>query len=54
MPTVIFMTNSPSDKVHDSDVARKLSEIISRLTGKPEGYVMVCVQSGQVMTFGGT
>lgn len=54
MPVCVINTNVPSDKSRDSDLCLQLSKITASTVRKPEQYVMVQVNTDQVMSFGGT
>ena len=53
MPLVNLKTSSNQIK-NEQDLLESLSLEISRLTGKPEQYVMAIIQTGVPMSFAGT
>jgi phenylpyruvate tautomerase len=53
MPLVKIVTSA--DAPPDADaLLRELSALLARELGKPESYVMTCLEPGARMTFGGT
>ncbi|QDZ22045.1 macrophage migration inhibitory factor-like protein [Chloropicon primus] len=55
MPTLSIKTNTTSvDRISQSDVVREASALVADLLGKPEAYVMVLLEAGVTMAFGGT
>ncbi len=53
MPFIQINTSSKS--VLDNDLLqKKISKMVSDLTGKPENYVMTLIQSNSQMTFAGS
>ncbi|EFN53805.1 hypothetical protein CHLNCDRAFT_136510 [Chlorella variabilis] len=54
MPTFNLQTNVPGDRVSASQIVADLSKAVAQATGKPEGYVMVSLETGKQMMFGGT
>ncbi|KAK7088193.1 macrophage migration inhibitory factor homolog [Littorina saxatilis] len=53
MPTFVLNTNLPAEKIPKSFLT-DTSKLIAKELGKPETYVCVRVNPGQMMTFGGT
>ncbi|KAK7475051.1 hypothetical protein BaRGS_00033732 [Batillaria attramentaria] len=53
MPYFVLSTNLPADKIPKSFLA-DTSKLVAKELGKPETYVCVRVNPGQMMTFGGT
>lgn len=54
MPFLNLQTNATADDPARSELARALSELVSRELGKPLDYVQVQVQLGAFLTFAGT
>lgn len=54
MPYVNVRTNAALDEAAQKDLARKLSALASKLTGKPEQWVMAAVEGGAALAFGGS
>jgi phenylpyruvate tautomerase PptA (4-oxalocrotonate tautomerase family) len=54
MPYLKIETNQKLDEQTSSELALKASGFISGMLGKPESYVMVSIDSGKNMTFGGS
>ena len=54
MPLLHLVTNLEMDAENELAAAGALSKTAAGLLGKPESYVMVLVQGGQAMTFGGS
>ncbi|CAH1801470.1 unnamed protein product [Owenia fusiformis] len=53
MPTLVFDTNLPEDKVPE-DFYTAASNLIVEMTGKPIKYAAVHLHIEQLMSFGGT
>ncbi len=53
MPLLTLTTNQSLSVVQKTTLPTILSAEVARLLGKPESYVMVIVQDGQIMTMGG-
>ncbi|ELU07773.1 hypothetical protein CAPTEDRAFT_221346 [Capitella teleta] len=53
MPQFIINTNVPKAEIPPNMMA-EVSELVSKLVGKPETYVATHVLPDQLMTFGGT
>ena len=53
MPFVQINTSTKSD-VNNDLLQKKISKLISDLTGKPENYVMTMIQTKTEMTFAGS
>lgn len=54
MPLLRLTTNLELHQESEQAAAAALSTMAARQLGKPESYVMIVVQSGQAMLFGGT
>ncbi len=54
MPLLHLATNLEMDAESERAAASALSKAAADLLGKPESYVMVLLQGGQAMTFGGS
>ena len=54
MPLFEIRTNQTPSKEEARSVASDLSTICSEILRKPEGYVMVNIQVGQMLLFAGT
>jgi phenylpyruvate tautomerase PptA (4-oxalocrotonate tautomerase family) len=52
MPTLIIKTNAELPAHRRDDLLRAASAAVAELLGKPEGYVMVLLESGADMSFG--
>ncbi|VDN08205.1 unnamed protein product [Thelazia callipaeda] len=53
MPYLTIDTNVPREQV-TVEFLKKASSTVAKALGKPESYVSVHVNSGQLMTFGGS
>ncbi len=53
MPLINIKT-SYQDKLKSEELLREISIGISKLTGKPEKYVMALIETSHSMTFGGS
>ena len=53
MPFFKIESNQPMNADETQSILNKSSEFISKMLGKPEKYVMVSVEAGQQMLFGG-
>lgn len=53
MPYLKLNTNIELDRPAQSELARTLSQLLAAETRKPERYVMVEINAGKVMLFGG-
>jgi|GEM_PF-74526 len=53
VPYLKIQTNVPVESAARQDILRAASRLVARELGKPESYVMVNVQSGQDLIFGG-
>ena len=53
MPFIQIKTSSKS-VVNNDLLQKEISKMVSKLTGKPESYVMTMIQSDLQMTFGGS
>lgn len=54
MPTFNLQTNVPGDRVSASQIIADLSKAVASAVGKPESYVLVSLDTGKPMMFGGT
>ncbi|KAH6772264.1 Tautomerase/MIF superfamily protein [Perilla frutescens var. hirtella] len=54
MPTLNLFTNVPVDGVIASDILKDATKAVAKIIGKPESYVMVVVNGGVPIIFGGT
>ncbi|XP_057767295.1 uncharacterized protein LOC130987693 [Salvia miltiorrhiza] len=54
MPTLNLFTNVPVDGVVASDILKDATKAVAKIIGKPESYVMVVVNGGVPISFGGT
>ncbi len=54
MPYVRVETNAPLDAGARDELAGRLSALAARLTGKPERWVMVRVEAGAALLYGGS
>lgn len=54
MPTLNLFTNVPVDAVVASDILKDATKAVAKIIGKPESYVMVLVNGGVPISFGGT
>ncbi|KAG6410547.1 hypothetical protein SASPL_128608 [Salvia splendens] len=54
MPTLNLFTNVPVDGVVASDILKDATKAVAKIIGKPESYVMVLVNGGVPISFGGT
>ncbi|KAI4335356.1 hypothetical protein L6164_014008 [Bauhinia variegata] len=54
MPTLNLFTNIPVDAVVASDILRDATKAVAKIIGKPESYVMILVNGGVPIAFGGT
>lgn len=53
MPFIRILTSVTVPPTGDA-LLRDLSALLARELGKPEGYVMTCLEAGARMTFGGS
>lgn len=53
MPYFSIETNQAMDDAARQKLMKKTSQFVAELTGKPEQYVMIAVEPGTAMTFGG-
>ncbi|ESN93749.1 hypothetical protein HELRODRAFT_180615 [Helobdella robusta] len=53
MPSFTLNTNLPRDKIPPNFPA-EISKLLSKLTGKPESYITVAINSDQLRVFNGT
>ncbi|XP_076452683.1 macrophage migration inhibitory factor homolog [Babylonia areolata] len=53
MPLFVLNTNLPASDI-PAGFLKAMSMLVAKLLGKPESYVCVRVNPGQMMTFGGT
>ena len=51
MPCLVVKTNAKLTKEQLDAATAELSKIISKTTGKPEDYIMVCIEDGLAMRF---
>ena len=54
MPLVSVMTSAPSDDTRKEEILQDISRCTSEATGKPETYIMVCLESRQACMAGTT
>ncbi|XP_058755588.1 uncharacterized protein LOC131628992 [Vicia villosa] len=54
MPTLNLFTNIPVDPVIASDILRDATKAVAKIIGKPESYVMIVLNGGVPIAFGGT
>ncbi|KAL0302595.1 UNVERIFIED_CONTAM: Macrophage migration inhibitory factor [Sesamum angustifolium] len=54
MPTLNLFTNIPVDAVVASDILKDATKAVAKIIGKPESYVMILVNGGVPISFGGT
>ncbi|GFP84375.1 macrophage migration inhibitory factor homolog [Phtheirospermum japonicum] len=54
MPTLNLYTNVPVDGVVASDILKDATKAVAKIIGKPESYVMIVVNGGVPISFGGT
>jgi phenylpyruvate tautomerase len=54
MPTLLLKTNQNIDKPQQQALLGLCSQRIARALGKPEAYVMVCIETGLTMLFAGS
>ncbi|PIN08869.1 Macrophage migration inhibitory factor [Handroanthus impetiginosus] len=54
MPTLNLFTNVPVDGVVASDILKDATKAVAKIIGKPESYVMILVNGGVPISFGGT
>ncbi|KAL0374697.1 UNVERIFIED_CONTAM: Macrophage migration inhibitory factor [Sesamum radiatum] len=54
MPTLNLFTNVPVDAVVASDILKDATKAVAKIIGKPESYVMILVNGGVPISFGGT
>ncbi|KAJ1400635.1 Tautomerase/MIF superfamily [Sesbania bispinosa] len=54
MPTLNLFTNVPVDAVVASDILRDATKAVAKIIGKPESYVMILLNGGVPIAFGGT
>ncbi|KAL3644163.1 hypothetical protein CASFOL_012095 [Castilleja foliolosa] len=54
MPTLNLYTNVPVDGVVASDILKDATKAVAKIIGKPESYVMILVNGGVPISFGGT
>ncbi|KAK7291860.1 hypothetical protein RIF29_07353 [Crotalaria pallida] len=54
MPTLNLFTNLPLDSVIASDILRDATKTVSKIIGKPESYVMILLNGGVPIAFGGS
>ncbi|XP_057422394.1 uncharacterized protein LOC130716212 [Lotus japonicus] len=54
MPTLNLFTNIPVDAVVASDILRDATKAVAKIIGKPESYVMILLNGGVPIAFGGT
>ncbi|KAK7265212.1 hypothetical protein RJT34_32828 [Clitoria ternatea] len=53
MPTLNLFTNVPVDTVVASDILRDATKAVAKIIGKPESYVMILLNGGVPIAFGG-
>ncbi|XP_031551557.1 macrophage migration inhibitory factor homolog [Actinia tenebrosa] len=53
MPYLQVQTNIPAAKVPE-DFLKKSTTLLADLLGKPESFICVCIEPGQLMTWAGT
>lgn len=54
MPYLMVQTNQTLEGQQEKKVTAEASRLVSEQLGKPEGYVMVAVESGVAMSFAGS
>ena len=54
MPYLLINTNLQLDKTQELALLGKSSQAAAAMLGKPERYVMVCIESGMSMLFAGS
>ncbi|AGA90646.1 uncharacterized protein, 4-oxalocrotonate tautomerase [Thioflavicoccus mobilis 8321] len=54
MPTLRIVTNVAIPSARRPDLFARASRTIAEMLGKPESYVMVIVEDGRAMLFGGS
>ena len=54
MPTLRLLTNVEIDPASRPALMARASRTVAKLLGKPESYVMVILESGRDLLFGGT
>ncbi|XP_038683732.1 macrophage migration inhibitory factor homolog isoform X3 [Tripterygium wilfordii] len=54
MPTLNLYTNVPVDAVISSDILKDATKSVAKIIGKPESYVMILLNGGVPIAFGGT
>ncbi|EYU18212.1 hypothetical protein ABFS83_10G070900 [Erythranthe nasuta] len=54
MPTLNLFTNVPVDAVVASDILKDATKAVAKILSKPESYVMILVNGGVPISFGGT
>jgi len=54
MPYLLIQTNCTPDSANQAALTRRLSTQLADWLGKPEQYVMVTLQAGSTMLFGGS
>jgi phenylpyruvate tautomerase PptA (4-oxalocrotonate tautomerase family) len=54
MPYFSIETNQPVDSAANQQLLKKISVFVAELLGKPESYVMVSIQPGSPLIFGGS
>ncbi|EPS70381.1 hypothetical protein M569_04379 [Genlisea aurea] len=54
MPTLNLFINVPVDGVVASDILKDATKAVAKTIGKPESYVMILVNGGVPISFGGT
>ncbi|CAL8470939.1 g10481 [Coccomyxa elongata] len=54
MPILQITTNVPDDVVTNSDTLKLLSKAVTDGVGKPEQYVLITLNAGKSVMFGGT
>ncbi|XP_073043851.1 uncharacterized protein [Primulina eburnea] len=54
MPTLNLFINAPVDGVVASDILQDATKAVAKTIGKPESYVMILVNGGVPISFGGT
>ncbi|MCP4688863.1 MAG: hypothetical protein GY859_12485 [Desulfobacterales bacterium] len=53
MPYFSIRTNQNVDESAQKDLLKKASAFVADLMGKPEAYVMISIQTGAALLFGG-
>jgi phenylpyruvate tautomerase PptA (4-oxalocrotonate tautomerase family) len=54
MPLVKIKTSAKPSPEQAGTLLVELSKLVAKELGKPEAYVMTAIESGAIMTFGGT